>query len=278
MVTARRSAAPLTPPDIIDKLLRAAGDDLVLIGGQALAYWAHRYGVVVPEDIVAISADTDFLAQGANDREAVERMARTLQGTAHYPSRSALTSLVGQAHLDLNDDEFINVDVVFKVVGMTPEEVRKRQVRVELDGVSFHVLHPLDVLRSRLANLYELVEKQNPKGVMQLRLAVDVGRSFLRQLSREQAPAAPDSRSPLQPFVTDIERMALTDAGRKVAHRFGVHVADAIDPSLIPAGPFWDRKWPTLSTLMSDAYAANFHPPRAGLGAEAKAVRTAPKR
>jgi hypothetical protein len=250
----------VTPREVLTSLLRAAGDDLVLIGGQALAFWVHRYGLVLPADVVAVSADTDFLAPSAADRAAVVRMAAALQGKTQFPSRRARTALVGQAYLDINDDEFINVDVVFRVVGLTQEAIRKRAVRVEVDDTSFSVMHPLDVLRSRSANLYQLVEKQNPKGVMQLALAIDVARQFLR----EQVPARTQrvpARSPLQPFVSEIERLALEDAGRKVAKRFRLHVADAIDASLIPAGPFWARKWPALSLLMSPEYAALFSPP-----------------
>lgn len=254
----------ITPRDVLVKLLRAAGDDLVLVGGQALAFWVNRYALVLPADVVAVSADTDFLAPSAADRTAVMRMATALQGTTQFPSRLALTALVGQAYLDLSDDEFINVNIVFRVAGLTQEALRKRAVRVEFDDTVFLVMHPLDVLRSRLANLHQLAEKQNAKGVMQLALGIDVARQFLRDEARAMPRHPTSARSPLQPFVSEIERLALDDSGRTAARRFGLHVADAIDPSLIPAGPFWERKWPTLASLMSPQYAASFSTPAAG--------------
>lgn len=261
MVTRKKEA--VTPPELVGDLIRAAGEEMVLVGGQALGFWLQRFDLVLPAGLPAISSDTDFLARSAADRDAVQRFARILGGSTFYPNERALTALVGQAYLDINDEEFLNVDVLFQVFGIDADAVRERAVRAEMDGQAVRVMHPLHVLRSRLANLYKLAQKQNPKGVMQLSMAIDMAREFVRAEARKSAPAAIASgRSRVQDFVSEIERMALDDAGRKVARRFRLRVADAIDPSLIPPGPFWERRWPALKALMSPAYAARFKPPK----------------
>jgi hypothetical protein len=43
------------------------------------------------------------------------------------------------------------------------------------------VIHPLDVLDSRIQNLHLLPEKRTTAGIAQARLAVDVARTFIRQ-------------------------------------------------------------------------------------------------
>lgn len=271
MVTKARTEA-VTPPETVQRLLDAAGADLVLVGGQALAFWVSHYRLNRPDSAVpAISNDVDFLSRSAADRQSVRRFAGAIKGQAVFPDKRALTALVGQAVLNVSDDEYINVDVIFKVIGLRGETVRKRSVKIAAsrDHQAFFVMHPLDVLHSRLANLYQLQDKQNDKGGMQLALAIDVARAFLQSEARMATRAdMAAGRSPVQAFVSAIERMAVEDAGRKVAKRYDLHVADAIDPHLIPAGPFWTKRWPALSKLMSAGYRATIRPPQAGTDQE----------
>jgi hypothetical protein len=252
-----------TPLPLVKRLLGAADENEVLVGGQALSVWIVRYGLAVPAGLPVVTRDTDFLTQSAAATASVEKFARAIGGKAILPRRLDLTALVGQVELAVSDDAYINVDVIFRVVGLDPAKVLARAVRVELGGATtFLVMHPFDLLKSRLANLHTLREKQNDKGAAQLRLGIEVARAYLReQAARFPAAETGAGRSPVQTLVSEIEKLALDDAGRKVAACWGIHIADAIDPALIPAGPFWTRKWPTLKTLMSIGYAGGFAAP-----------------
>lgn len=260
MVIRPRTEA-VTPPEVFERLVRVAGDD-VLIGGQALAVWVEHYGVQVPDDVPAISRDVDFLTRSPADHRSLGRYRVALNGQIHVYSGERITALVGQAFKEVDDNEVLNVDVLWTVVGLDPETVRANAVSASRRDVAFLVMHPMDVLRSRLANLHQLPDKANANGAMQLKLAVDVVRAHLRAIAtRYTADELGAGRSPLQPMVSLIERLALEDSGRKVAKRYGIHVADAVDPHLIPAGPFWEKKWPQLKSLMSPTYAATITAP-----------------
>src|SRR4051812_3504132 len=122
-----------TPPAVVERLLRATESGEVLVGGQSLAFWTQRFGLALPAGYVAISHDTDFLARRAGDKAAVQRFADVVSGRTIFPHERAMTALVGMAVLDLAGDEFINVDVIHSVIGLSATEIRKWAIQVE-DG------------------------------------------------------------------------------------------------------------------------------------------------
>jgi hypothetical protein len=86
---------------------------LVLVGGQSLAFWADRYGILrIGSDVPAVSNDVDLLAESAGDTQSVRRLAEVIGGEAVFPNRRSLTSLVGQAIRHVSDEEYLNVDVI----------------------------------------------------------------------------------------------------------------------------------------------------------------------
>lgn len=249
-MTAKRQA--IIPTELVDELLAAAGDDLVLIGGQSLATWMGRYGVSMPGGFEYVSKDVDFLTTSRADKASVKRLARALGGRAAFPhERAAFTSLVGQAIRDLSEDEVFNVDVLYTMWGADSKQVRSRALRVEEDELTYRVLHPLDVLKSRLDNLHGLAEKQNDLGKAQLGAAIDVARAFLREAASLEPREA--RRPATLRYVGFIQSLATGPAGKKVASKYGIHVADAVEPDAVRTKEFREKMLPRLLPLMSPA-------------------------
>jgi hypothetical protein len=213
------------PLDLLERILKLAGTDMILVGGQALAFWAAYYHASAPTMAV-------------------------------FPHKQDLTMLVGQVLKDLPGGNYINIDVMFRVYGDIPTAaIASRAVLAENPAGRFRVMHPLDVLQGRLENVHGLPAKQDEHGVAQLRLAIDIARAFVGDIASQEATGADKSARPVVlRHLARIETLALSDAGRKVAKRYGVHVADAIDPA--PVGhikPFANKKLPQLLKLMSAA-------------------------
>ena len=236
----------IIPEEIATKVIGQAGVNVVLVGGQALAFWAHHYDIKPPKDCVYFTRDVDFLAASAADAFEVKRFANILGGYAIYPSKHALTALIGQAVKEISNNEYFNIDILHKVLTGT-EGVRKRSVLLSLNGKNFRAMHPLDVLASRLINLHKLPEKQNPLGVTQLRVAIEVAHAFLK----DQATLGTNMR----PFMHAIISLIKSDAAKKVAQRWGIYVGDALLPLACDLNDiFIELHLPTLLQSMSPEY------------------------
>jgi hypothetical protein len=235
-------------PELLARILELAGIEMVLVGGQALAFWAAYYSVPAPP--IAVTKDVDFVGTRAD----VERLARGLEAKAKFRRQRDLTLLAGQIQKDLPGGDYISIDVLSRVYGnVSTESLAKRALVAESPAGRFRIMHPLDVLQGRLENVYGLVEKQDEHGIAQLQLAVAMVREFLRDITAQEAEHQNVSERPVSlRHLRRIEDLALSDAGRKVAKRYKVHVADAIDPvPLLYIESFTAKKLPQLLKLMS---------------------------
>ena len=236
-------------PELLAHILKLAGTGMILVGGQALAFWAAYYDVPAPA--IAVTKDVDFVGTRAD----VERLARGLGGKATFRRQRDLTLLAGQVEKDLPGGDYINIDVLSRVYGdVSTETLGKRAIVAESPVGKFRVMHPLDVLQGRLENVYGLVEKQDEHGIAQLQLAILMVRQFLKDIASQEAPHQDNVTRPVTlRHVRRIETLALSDAGRKVAKRYKVHVADAVDPlPLRHIESFMAKKLPQLLSLMSN--------------------------
>lgn len=161
MKSERQTEAPLTPEDV-QMILSICSPRGLLVGGQALAFWADHLQVERPANLVSgVTADADFIG---------------------IPALDDSTPQTGKVTHRTKSGQVKQVDFLSGVVGLTTKDLVRRAIEMEMPGIGrLRVIHPIDVLDSRIQNLHLLPEKRTDAGVAQARLAVDVVRAFIRQ-------------------------------------------------------------------------------------------------
>lgn len=238
------------PPDLpelalseeeIDEILRRCDGRAVLIGGQALVFWAYHYGIAPAGTLGAhVTSDADFLGSALVAREMAEALKP--RGWRYWqPSMDDATPQTAKLSKLVEGQGVKQIDFLDDVMGLKREGVIRRAVTLRLpDGTRFQLLHPLDVLESRLKNLALLPSKRGEQGVQQARLALDVVRCFLQELVR---------KNELRLLLNAIERVARIAQDRslfRVLHDFGLNVLDAVPVEQVPNEEFRSRRWPQI--------------------------------
>lgn len=228
------------PQALLEKILASATPSAVLVGGQALAFWVARYGIVLPPQfqVGAISDDADFLG----DRADIQSIAKQMKGVPAYASKHSVTALVGQVKIPLSSTEFVNVDVLHRLIGPQASEVRARASIVTVGQVEFQVMHPLDVFLSRVENLSQLKEKQNPQGVEQAKLGVLVAQKFI-----EETTHIPETGQKMATKLIEyVVKVAKSGAGHRISRDFGIDFRAAIPAFAIESKLFHEHRFPQI--------------------------------
>lgn len=251
------------PPELVRRVLQSASPDEVLIGGQALAYWMGVYDVHLPAGAgPAVSRDVAFFTRDPANSASLKQFAHAIGGRAQLNDIRNLPALVGSAVAPAGNGRVYNVDLLHKVVGLGRDQVQSNAVAVQLphtDAV-LRVMHPLDVLHSRNANLHLLTEKQDDAGRLQLQLAIEVARRYLDEqieaITRDTALTDRQRERGISDAISAVVDYCTQDAARKNASHYGIHLADAIPAWRIRSRAFWEKQWPHLRARMSAACAA----------------------
>lgn len=116
-----------------------------------------------------------------------------------------------------------------------------------LPGISkgVKIIHPLDLLASRLHNLANIPGKRDVQGVAQARLAIGVIRAFI-----SQAHGAMQERD-VFPFVEEVRRIALNQKLGRVYYEYGFDVLSAIPAEMFKDEHFVSKRWPQIQALVT---------------------------
>jgi hypothetical protein len=236
--------------EVMLKLFAGIPSDAILVGGQALAYWVEHFKIDpiqgCPEGEEYVSRDADFLGRRAH----VKLLSEIVSGIADYPSKKAMTILCGQIFLVNNDEKtYMNIDVIHRIGNMDTEAVRRRAVEASLQGIGFLVMHPLDVLVSRVENYRGIKEKQTSNGLRQVSLSIDVAKSYVAEAIERDENVAFKA-------IEKIAEVARSAAGT-YARKNGAEIFNAIDPSDLATSIkneiFLLRRLPKLIAEIEDA-------------------------
>ncbi len=178
MRSEREFEAPLTPEDV-RKILSICSPHGLLVGGQALAFWADHLQVERPANLVSgVTADADFIG----DSVLARNLGKRLGWDTWIPALDDATPQTGKVTHRTRDGGVKQVDFLSGVVGLTTKDLARRAIELEVPDIGrLRVIHPVDVLDSRIQNLHLLPEKRTDAGIAQARLGVSVARAFVQR-------------------------------------------------------------------------------------------------
>lgn len=224
----------------IDLILHCCDGRALLVGGQALAFWGQYYRIKLHGELaISVTSDADFIGTAQHARELSKAL--KAEGWRYWqPSPDEATSQTAKLSKRIEGFGIKQIDFLDRIVGLKTDGIQRRAVALELaDGTRLRVLHPLDVLESRLKNLAELPSKRNAHGIAQAHLAIEVARCLLEDLLREASARLLDA----------IERMAQISGQKSlqaVLHDHGMDVLGAVPADRIPNEAFRTRRWPQI--------------------------------
>jgi len=224
----RFSLQQFTP--VLD-LRNADGEPYVIIGGQAVNYWAETYLEKEPglsQWLPFASKDIDF--QG--DRDDVLRIAKALGVRAQLPGSREMTALAGIIPFRAGDLR-TSIEVVRFFPGMPNAKILKWALTANRSGRRIRVLDPLSLLDSKL-RLALKVDQKERRDVEHLRIMLLCVRAFLRETLHGVEASTLAARGWLG-AVERVLKLAESTRGKKAVRTLGVDWTQALPLTEIAA-------------------------------------------
>lgn len=231
---------------------------VVLVGGQALAFWADYYDALGQGFESGLTKDLDFFGT----RE--QAQAHIAQLSAAFPSKlrfeiATIDTPPPSAAVILIDDfgdqsEPMVIDYVTALAGYKLEsEARmlRHAVDISVDGMPIKCMHPFDCLKSRIHNLELLPQKRTELGIEQCQTAVRVAREMIVENCGGDWPT---QRNIALPMAEGIIELAAHRHSLEARRLYGIDVMSAIAPEVF-CEDFQRLRWPQAHAYVEAKYA-----------------------
>lgn len=225
-----------------EQAAKAAGSyapRLVLIGGQAVNFWAERYRDIEPalQEGPFTSKDVDFQAESFE----VDWVAKALHVEAVKPAQESATEQTGKILFPLSTGGTCELDFLRRSIPNLEKEVLETAVPVPLEdgSATFWVMHPLPCMLSRAYNVVRLGEKYNTEhGRAQLRASVVCLRHFVLEMAHTDAREARDICKKVYRYARG------NDVARQVYRDLQVDPFDAVPHDRVLGDLFFEECYP----------------------------------
>ncbi|HUA69130.1 MAG TPA: hypothetical protein VMA13_11340 [Candidatus Saccharimonadales bacterium] len=195
----------------------AAGEPYILIGGQAVNYWAERYLPTEPE-LKALhpftSQDIDF----KGNFDDVQRIAKQLESSPNYPPRVAMTALAGMVPIQIGNQKSV-IEVVRQIPGVS-SVAQTPPVQAQWEQQTIRVLDPVSLLACKL-ELAATVPQAKRQDVTHLKILLPCVRSFLGELLHQVETGQLQARDWLK-VANQILKLTTSLRAQKIADKFQI--------------------------------------------------------
>ncbi|WP_321960049.1 hypothetical protein [Paraburkholderia sp. J7] len=207
----------------------ASSEESVLIGGQAVVFWAEHFGI--PQPFPVHTRDIGFYG----GKEAIVEAASRLQSYNPRVYMAAIddtTPNSGRIAVDVRGlDTPCEIDFMYLVKGLSSTEVLDKAIRLSIDGIEIKVLHPLLLVESKLTNVATSPRKRDAASLAEARLSIEVARHFIASTVDLNDP-----RATLNMVKREL-RFANTDEARCCWYHFDLDVVRVVPANELRASP-----------------------------------------
>lgn len=175
----------LRPDEVLQIIDFMAGCDPIVVGGQSVNIWAELYAarnLSLGELGPFTSKDVDFF----RNKAAAEALADRLEdGTIFLPTLADMATPSAAVVVGNLNGRRLQVDFMSTVLGVDDDAILKNFVAIEGSigdkVVSLFLMHPLDCVRSRLANVNTL-RRHDDHSLRQAAASLSVLDAFIQDL------------------------------------------------------------------------------------------------
>jgi len=229
------------------------GSDPLLVGGQALNFWATRYAVAHPELLNLqpfTSSDLDVLNSG----EDAEAVARCLGYEIRKPAADHYTPERAKIAKSFNDPDALVVDFMWDLWRLNPDDVKAWAIPTKPPGIKrvIRVMHPMHCYISRIENHFNAMAgtpiwpPAGSRARRRCQLALDVLGLYLEERA---------ASSPREVYrVAEVVAQKATEPSHVLAfHKAGLDVMTAIPRKDLLSLDFLETQLPKLDGAIARA-------------------------